>query len=253
MFSGFFSLGVLGQAVADGRINALALDIRDHALGRHKTADDRPFGGGSGMVMKPEPLSAAVREARERLPVAPVVLLSPQGRRFSQEMARELAAAPGLILVCGRYEGVDERFVEKDVDLAVSVGDYILSGGEPAAMIVMDAVARLVPGVLGNDESALTESFETGRLEHGHYTRPRDFEGDEAPPVLMSGHHLMVEKWRRETGLLRTLVRRPDMLETGLTKEEIAQLVAWSERIAGLIASQTVRGAHSSSGPEPER
>ena len=254
MFEGFFSLGVFGQAVESGLIRATAIDIRDFAQGRHRTADDRPFGGGSGMVMKPEPLSGAVTAAKELLPEAPVVLLSPQGRVFTQKIARQMLLMPGVILVCGRYEGLDERFIEKYVDLEVSVGDYVLSGGEPAAMVVMDAVARLVPGVLGNDQSAVTESFETGLLENAHYTRPRDFSGDNAPDVLFSGHHRLVENWRRESALLRTLARRPDLLEgRRITKEEFAALFLWRERIDHLIAAQALPGPGPSPGEEQVR
>lgn len=253
MFSGFFSLGVFGQAAEAGLIRARAIDIRDFAEGRHKTADDRPFGGGSGMVMKPEPLSRAVDAAKELLPEAPVVLMSPQGRVFCQKTAREMASMPGLILVCGRYEGLDERFIEKYVDLEISVGDYVLSGGEPAAMIVMDAVARLLPGVLGNDQSAETESFETGLLEHGHYTRPREYGGESAPEVLFSGHHKLIEDWRRESALLRTVARRPDLFSgRRLSKEETKALFSWRERIDELIASQSLPGPGSSPGEEQE-
>lgn len=253
MFEGFFSLGVFGQAVAGGLLRARAIDVRDFAEGRHKTADDRPFGGGNGMVMKPEPLTSAVMAAKELLPEAPVVLLSPQGRVFSQKIARQMLSMQGIILVCGRYEGLDERFIEKFVDLEISVGDYVLSGGEPAAMMVMDAVARLVPGVLGNDQSAVTESFETGLLEHGHYTRPREFAGESAPEVLFSGHHKLVDDWRRQSALLRTLARRPDLLEgRRLSKEESKALLLWRERIEQLLASQSVSGPGPSPGEEQE-
>jgi tRNA (guanine37-N1)-methyltransferase len=188
------------------------------------------------MVMKPEPLAAAISEAKHEYPDAPVVLLSPQGRVFSQKVARELACRPALILVCGRYEGIDERIVESLIDEEISTGDYILSGGEPAAMVVMDAVARLVPGVLGNDESARDESFESVLLEHAHYTRPRVFEEEAVPVVLVSGDHQSVKTWRDETALLRTVVRRPDLLSGAtLSERQVEMLKDWGERIGEML------------------
>lgn len=232
-----------------GLVRCDITDIRQFASGRHLVTDDRPFGGGTGMVFKPEPLTAAIRHARELLPGASVCLLGPQGRVFDQKTAGELAAKKAVILVCGRYEGIDERVLQEAVDIEISVGDFVLSGGEPAAMVVLDAVARLVPGVLGNDESAACDSFGNGLLEHPHYTRPRVFEGEETPEVLLSGHHRAVEQWRMETGLLRTLVRRPDLLEKiTISSEQAAMLGKWSRRIEKILADRAVSGPDASSG-----
>ncbi len=248
MFEPFLSASVIGRAREAGIIGAEALDIRRHAAGRHSVVDDRPFGGGAGMVMKPEPLTAAVREAKRGLPEAPVVFLSPQGRVFDQALAHELASHPGLILVCGRYEGLDERVIQSSVDLEVSIGDYVLSGGEPAAMVVLDAVARLVPGVLGREDSAANDSFEDGLLEHPHYTRPREFEGLDVPDVLCGGNHAAIEQWRREASLARTLYRRPELLrERNLSREERAVLERWRREIGEVLES----GDLSVTGPLP--
>ena len=180
-----------------------------HATDRHRSVDDAPFGGGAGMVMAPEPLFAAVEAAD---PVRPLLLLSASGRRFDQTIARELAAGPGFSLVCGRYEGVDQRVADHLCDGELSVGDFVLAGGEAAALVVVEAVVRLVPGVMGNDDSALDESFTDGLLEYPQYTRPADFRGHTVPPVLLSGDHARIERWRRAQALRRTLTRRPDLL-----------------------------------------
>jgi len=248
MFSGLFTTGVLGRGAAAGIITCRAVNIRDFASGRHMVTDDRPFGGGSGMVMKPEPLAGAIAEARRLCPVARVALLSPRGRPFSQAVAREYADLDGLTLVCGRYEGVDERITDL-VDEDLSLGDFILSGGEPAAMVVMDAVARLVPGVLGNAESAGDESFENGLLEHPQYTRPREFLGEGVPEVLLSGDHGAVDAWRKKASLLRTLADRPDLFrDRPLDKEEADLLRRWKREIDEVLAAQTVPGPAAPSG-----
>jgi tRNA (guanine37-N1)-methyltransferase len=224
MLDPFFGHGVIRQAIQAGVITAAAVNIRDFAAGRHRVTDDRPFGGGCGMVMKPEPLSAAINATKAGLPAARTILLSPQGRPFDQALASELASLPGLILVCGRYEGVDER-VGALIDLELSIGDFVLSGGELAAMVVVDAVARLVPGVLGGEESSSRDSFGGHLLEHAHYTRPRCFEGQDVPEVLLSGDHARIERWRNETALVRTLLKRPELLATRpLAPEEMALL-----------------------------
>ncbi len=206
------SLGesILGKARERGLVEIEVTDIRSFAIGPHRVTDDAPYGGGAGMVLKPEPLVAAIEAARARLPGALVLLLSPQGRRFQQSVADELAASGSFILVCGRYEGVDERVVEF-VDGELSLGDFILSGGEIAALAVVDAVARLWPGVLGNDASAQEESFAEGLLEHPQYTRPPEFRGRRVPAVLLSGDHAAIARWRREQALERTAHRRPDL------------------------------------------
>lgn len=207
------AVGVLGRAVRDGRLDCALINPRDHAGDERKSVDDRPFGGGPGMVMMVAPLRRAVRQARAHSPLgAPVILLTPQGERFNQRIAAELAATPGFILVAARYEGVDERFVAADVDRELSIGDFVLSGGELAALVVLDAVARLLPGTLGNPASAQAESHVEGLLDHPHYTRPETCAGQAAPPVLLSGDHGAVARWRRREALARTWRRRPDLL-----------------------------------------
>jgi tRNA (guanine37-N1)-methyltransferase len=201
---------ILGKAQEKGLIRIGVANIRDHAVGKHHIVDDTPYGGGAGMVMKPEPLVASIEAARARVPDGKVLLMSPRGRRFTQAVARELAQAPRLILVCGRYEGVDER-VMGSLDGELSVGDFVLTGGEFAALIVVDAVARLLPGVLGNESSAGAESFEGGLLEHPQYTRPPEFRGLKVPDVLLSGNHAEVARWRRVKSLVATKERRPDL------------------------------------------
>ncbi len=205
-------VGVVGKAIAEGTIRVDVINLRDFADDRHATTDDRPYGGGAGMVMKPEPLAKAVRTLKADGDDTRVILLSPQGRTFSQTVAGELLACRRLILVCGRYEGVDERFCERYVDDEISIGDYILSGGEPAALAVIDAVGRLVPGVLGHTESALQDTFSRNLLKHAQYTRPRVFEGEPVPEVLLSGDHGRIEAHRLVTSVARTLERRPDLL-----------------------------------------
>jgi tRNA (guanine37-N1)-methyltransferase len=214
MISAYVSESILGKAAEKGLISVNALDIRAFAEGKHKVTDDAPYGGGAGMVMKVDPLVRAIEDARARLPGAKAYLMSPRGQRFDQSVARNLAAesTAGLILVCGRYEGVDER-VMPSVDGELSVGDYVLTGGELAALCVVDAVARLRPGVLGNEGSAGAESFEEGMLEHPHYTRPPEFRGAKVPEVLQCGDHARIARWRRWQALRLTRDRRPDMFQ----------------------------------------
>ena len=241
MFEPFWAHGIIRKAIEDQRIFASAANIRDYAEDRHQVTDDRPYGGGSGMVMKPEPLAVAIRAATRTVPEAKTVLLTPQGRVFDQSMARELSSFDGLVLVCGRYEGVDERFSDCYVhdeisDFEISTGDYVLTGGELAAMIIIDAVTRLIPGALGGEQAAEKDSFANGLLEHAHYTRPRIFEGDEVPEVLLSGHHREIEKWRLESSLMRTLLKRSDLLQKkDLDQQEIEILKKWYRVIGKLI------------------
>jgi tRNA (guanine37-N1)-methyltransferase len=201
---------ILGKAWERGLIGVGVADVREFGIGKHRVCDDAPYGGGAGMVMKPEPLVASIEAARARVPGAQVFLMSPRGPRFDQARARALAATPRLILVCGRYEGVDER-VHASLDGEISVGDFVLTGGEFAALVVVDAVARLLPGVLGNDTSAGAESFEHGVLEHPQYTRPPEFRGSKVPDVLLSGNHAEVGRWRRGMSLKLTKEQRPDL------------------------------------------
>jgi len=213
MVEGYLSASILGKAREKGLLSLTVTDIRDHATGKHRVCDDAPYGGGAGMVMKVEPLTSAIRAARARLPGARVILTSPRGGPLTQARVRDWAGSGvPLVLVCGRYEGVDER-VHAEIDEEVSLGDFILTGGELAAMAVIDAVARLVPGVLGNEGSAVTESFEGGVLEHPQYTRPPIFEGREVPLILQEGNHARIARWRRWQALRITRERRPDLFE----------------------------------------
>ncbi|HSO18769.1 MAG TPA: tRNA (guanosine(37)-N1)-methyltransferase TrmD [Desulfosarcina sp.] len=236
LFEPFWDHGIVRRAVRGRRIAPDVLDIRDFARGRHRVADDRPYGGGCGMVMKPEPLAGAVAEAKRRIPGATTLLLSPQGRRFDQPAALALAAEEALILVCGRYEGVDERFIEAHVDAELSIGDFVLTGGELGAMVVIDAVTRLIPGVLGNADSADNDTFSDGLVEHAHYTRPPCFDAEPVPDVLLSGNHAEIDRWRRETALMRTVMKRPDLLaQRGITPAERAVLENWRREIDKLL------------------
>ncbi|MEZ4485233.1 MAG: tRNA (guanosine(37)-N1)-methyltransferase TrmD [Syntrophotaleaceae bacterium] len=206
-----FADSILGKAVDKGLIHIAAHNLRDWAEGRHQVTDDTPYGGGDGMVMKPEPVALALDELRARQPRARVLLMTPQGVPFRQQHAQQLAQEERLIFVCGRYEGFDER-IRTLVDDEYSLGDFVLTGGELAAMVMIDAVARLVPGVLGSSGSALTDSHADGLLEHAHYTRPAEFRGMTVPEVLLSGNHAAIARWRRREQLRRTLQRRPDLL-----------------------------------------
>jgi tRNA (guanine37-N1)-methyltransferase len=205
--------GVVGRAVERQLLSLHCENPRDFANDVHRTVDDRPYGGGPGMVLKFEPTAAAIRATRDRLPAgSPVVCLSPQGKVFDQAAARRFAGLPGLILLAGRYEGVDERLIEKEVDEELSLGDFVLSGGEIAAMAVIDAVARLLPGVLGDEDSAAQDSFMQGLLDHPHYTRPETIEGQSVPAVLLSGDHARIARWRYKQALGRSYLRRPDLV-----------------------------------------
>ncbi|MGH8128519.1 MAG: tRNA (guanosine(37)-N1)-methyltransferase TrmD [Gammaproteobacteria bacterium] len=204
--------GVVGRAIEAGGVQVETWDPRAYTSDRHRSVDDRPYGGGPGMVMKFEPLAAAVRAARAaRSDAGPVVYLSPQGAKFDDRRARELAVS-GAVIVCGRYEGVDERFVEACADEELSVGDYVLSGGEPAAIVVLDAAIRLIPGVLGDENSAAEDSFADGILDCPHYTRPEEIEGRRVPEVLISGDHAAISQWRLAEAQRRTRARRTDLL-----------------------------------------
>jgi tRNA (guanine37-N1)-methyltransferase len=237
MVRGPFEASILKRAQDAGFLDVRIVDLRDFAEGKHKVTDDASYGGGGGMVLKPEPAFAAV-EAMRCDPAAGckerIVLLTPQGRPFSQKIAAELAREDHLILLCGHYEGVDERVREHLVDDEISIGDYVLTGGEVPAMVVVDAVGRLVPGVLGNEESPGSDSFSSGLLEHPQYTRPAEFRSWRVPEVLISGDHEKVRRWRREQSLKRTLLRRPDLLkEAHLTDEDRDILEELESELAG--------------------
>jgi len=221
LFLPFLHAGVLGRAVKKGLVDVRLTNIRSFARGPHNVTDDRPYGGGNGMIMKSGPIMRALESIERVDGQSLVVLLTPQGQTFQQSMAWELARADQLILICGRYEGVDERVRSDQIQMEVSIGDYILSGGELGALVVVDAVSRLVPGVLGGERSNIEDSFEGGLLEYPHYTRPRNFRGKDVPPVLLSGDHEKIRLWRRTESLRRTLERRPDLLKKArLSKED---------------------------------
>ncbi|MDQ8733384.1 tRNA (guanosine(37)-N1)-methyltransferase TrmD [Paenibacillus sp. LHD-38] len=228
MFDGVFNASILGKAKEKGIVSLQAINFRAYSGNKHNTVDDYPYGGGGGMVLKPEPVFAAVEDLKLDNDVKPrVILLCPQGAQFTQQKAEELSQEKHLVLICGHYEGYDERIREHLVTDEISIGDYVLTGGEIPAMVLIDSVVRLLPGVLGNETSAVTDSYSTGLLEHPHYTRPAEFRGWEVPDVLISGHHANIEVWRREQSLLRTLERRPDLLESAeLTDKERKWLTA---------------------------
>ncbi len=212
---------VIGRGIERGLVEVTAHDLREHGLGRHRSVDDYPYGGGAGMVLRPEPVQAAVQPLREA--GAHVILLDPAGERLTDALARQLATRDHLALICGRYEGLDER-ARAMADREVSIGDYVLTGGELPALVLIDAVARLVPGVI-EEASSAGDSFAAGLLEHPQYTRPESFEGEEVPPILLSGNHGEVDRWRRRESLRRTLERRPDLLESAPLTDEDRQIL----------------------------
>jgi len=225
MFDGPLTESILKRAAENGLISVRCHNIRDYATDRHRTADDSPYGGGTGMVMKVEPLAGCIEAVKAERPRAKVILASPRGRTFTQQMARELAAEPGLIIICGRYEGVDERVSDLYVDHEISLGDFVLTGGELAAMIIVDAVSRFVPGVLGGAGAAQTDSFSDGLLEYPQYTRPTEYRGLAVPELLLSGNHAEIARWRRRQSLLKTRRIRPDLLASAdLTDKELRWL-----------------------------
>jgi tRNA (guanine37-N1)-methyltransferase len=217
MFSGVLSLGVTGRAVDNGILDVSLYNIRDYAIDRHRTVDDTPYGGGAGMVMKVEPIARCLEEVRKYAPSARILLASPGGKPFDQKMAADLAREGEVIILCGRYEGVDERVKDLFDATEFSIGDYVMTGGEIAAMAVVDSVGRLVPGVLGSGESASEESFSEGLLEYPQYTRPPEFRGLRVPDVLLSGNHGEIAKWRQARSLEKTGEVRPDLL-TGVNR-----------------------------------
>lgn len=221
MFPGPLGMSMAGRGLEDGVWSLDVRNIRDSATDRHSSVDDTPAGGGPGMVLKPDVLARAIDAASPQGDTRPRLLMSPRGRPLTQERVRELAAGDGVIVVCGRFEGVDERVIEARNLEEVSIGDYILSGGEPAAHVVLDAIVRLLPGIMGNDASGSEESFETGLLEHPQYTRPREWEGREIPSVLLSGDHAAIARWKRKMAEELTRARRPDLL-AGRNRDEKA-------------------------------
>jgi tRNA (guanine37-N1)-methyltransferase len=219
--------GVVGRAIDNNLVTLRCVNPRDFTVDAHRTVDDRPYGGGPGMVMKFEPMAAAIDSARETMPAATrVICMSPQGTPFDQAAARRLAGLPGIVLLAGRYEGFDERLLEAQVDEEISLGDYVLSGGEIAAMAVIDAMVRLLPGVLGDDESALQDSFSDGLLDFPHYTRPEVIDGRRVPEVLLSGDHARIHRWRLQQAIGRSYTRRPELVDKLELDVEQKQLLA---------------------------
>jgi tRNA (guanine37-N1)-methyltransferase len=240
MFSGVFGTSILGKARDKGIVSLSTVNFRDFSGNKHNTVDDMPYGGGGGMVLKAEPIFGAVehllaqqKESQSEGDRKPrIILMCPQGTPFNQQIAQKLSSESHLIFICGHYEGYDERIREFLVTDELSVGDYVLTGGELPAMVVIDAVARLLPGVLGNDQSAITDSFSDGLLEYPHYTRPAEYRGWKVPDALLSGHHAEIEKWRRRESIKRTLERRPDLLEHAeLTPQERNWLIEQRKKL----------------------
>ena len=222
---------IIGRAIAGGYLSIDAINIRDYAFNKHQKVDDYPYGGGAGMLMQAEPVYLAYESIQKKLGYRPrVVYLTPQGEVFHQTMAKELAKEKDLVFLCGHYEGIDERVLDEIVTDYVSIGDYVLTGGELPAMVMMDSISRMVPGVLSNQESGETESFAENLLEYPQYSRPEEWHGQKVPPVLLSGHHANIEAWRREQSILRTAKRRPDLLKKAdLTNKEWGQVRQWKK------------------------
>ena len=222
---------IIGRAIAGGYLSIDAINIRDYAFNKHQKVDDYPYGGGAGMLMQAEPVYLAYESVQKRLGYRPrVVYLTPQGEVFHQTRAKELAKEKDLVFLCGHYEGIDERVLDEIVTDYVSIGDYVLTGGELPAMVMMDSISRMVPGVLSNQESGETESFAENLLEYPQYSRPEEWHGQKVPPVLLSGHHANIEAWRREQSILRTAKRRPDLLKKAdLTNKEWSQVRQWKK------------------------
>lgn len=226
MIEACISTSITGRAINNGYISMTSVNIRDYSTDRHKHVDDYPYGGGAGMVMQAEPIYRACEDIKMRTKKKPrIIYMTPQGRVFDQSIAKELAGEEELVFLCGHYEGIDERAIELEVTDCLSIGDYVLTGGELAALVVIDAVSRMVPGVLSNEESGISESFENNLLEYPQYTRPEEFMGMKVPEILLSGHHANIEKWRRQQSLLRTAESRPDLLKKAdLNKKDMDYL-----------------------------
>ena len=242
MFDGFLNESILSRAQERDLVKVTLRDIRRYAEDKHSTVDDYPFGGGPGMVLKPEPVFRGVEGARKEQPGAPVILLTPQGQRYEHRLAHQLAKEDGLIIISGRYKGFDER-IRTLADREISIGDFVLSGGELAAMILIDSVTRLIPGVLGDSESAEGDSFFEGLLEGPQFTRPREYCGQSVPDILFSGHHEQIRLWRRKEALRRTLSRRPDLLDGGALKHEDRKLmeeIQKEEHVASVSSQEDI-------------
>ncbi len=226
MIESTLSHSIIGRAAKEGIINVEAINIRDFSKDKHRHVDDYPYGGGAGMVMQPQPIYDAYKSIEEKAGKARVIYMSPQGRKFNQKIAEELSKEESIILLCGHYEGVDERIIEEIVTDEISIGDFVLTGGELAAAAIIDTVSRLVPGVLNKEESHEIESFSDGLLEYPQYTRPPVFMGREVPEILLSGHHANIDKWRREQSIIRTYKKRPDMLDEAVLNDKERKFLA---------------------------
>ena len=237
LMDSFFSNGMISRGIEKKLITGKSINIRNFSTDRHNTVDDRPYGGGSGMVMKPEILQAAILHAKKKNPGFKVILMSPQGSKFNQKKALEYAAqCKGLIFVCGRYEGIDERVFTNHIDEEISIGDYVMTGGEVASMVIIDSTARLIPGVLGSQESYKSDSFTNDRLEYAQYTRPEEFGDLKVPQILLSGNHEKIRQWRKKSSLQRTFLKRPDLLEKkDLDEEEQIIIRQWVKELKTLI------------------
>ena len=237
LLESFFENGMISRGINKALITCNSINIRDFSTDRHNTVDDKPYGGGSGMIMKPEVLNAAILHAKQKQPDSKVILMSPQGSKFSQRKAQRFAKrCKGLIFVCGRYEGIDERVFAGHIDEEVSIGDYVMTGGEVASMVIIDSTARLIPGVLGSCDSYKSDSFSHDRLEYAQYTRPEEFEDFKIPKVLLSGNHEKIRQWRKKSSLQRTFLKRPDLFETSqLDTEEKKILKQWVQELETLI------------------
>lgn len=226
------SASILGKAQEKGLINLNLINIRDYADNKHKQVDDYPYGGGAGMVMQPQPIFEAFNSIINNLSESPrVIYLTPQGKTFNQDMAIEFSKEKSLVFLCGHYEGIDERVIENIVTDEISIGDYVLTGGELAVMVMIDAISRLIPSVLNNKDSAQTETFHNNLLEYPQYTRPADYNGLKVPDILLSGHHENIERWRKEQSLIRTAIKRPDLLEKAILTEKEKEFI--KKKIAG--------------------
>jgi len=224
------NIGVLGRAIKNGQIQLNSWNPRDYTKDKHRTVDDRPYGGGPGMLMKVQPLKLAIESAKQAAPQSRVIYMSPQGKTVTQQDVIKLAGQPGVILIAGRYEGIDERIIESHVDEEWSIGDYVLSGGELPALVLIDAIARMIPGVLGDEQSAQQDSFMQGLLDCPHYTRPEEIDGRSVPPVLLSGNHRDIDRWRLQQSLGRSWLRRPDLIDAlNLTEEQQQLLEAFKQ------------------------
>jgi tRNA (guanine37-N1)-methyltransferase len=253
LFDSFLTASLLGKAIEGGLVAVTRTNPRDFGVGKHRSVDDSPYGGGPGMVMRPEPLAAAVEAVEAARGPCHRILLSPQGRLFDQPMAEALAQRPRILLMCGRYEGIDDRVTAMFAHDVVSIGDYVLSGGEVAAAVIVEAVSRLVPGVIGKNESTVDESHAAGRLEYPHYTRPPEFRGASVPEVLLSGDHAAIEAWRRRESLRRTLARRPDLVERHPLTEEEKRVLGADAGADGDADPEETEGNDEPGGGGPDR